>query len=299
MKATVVQTHPNSKTTFTVTQSGTATQSTTGGNVRTVLLPKKGKSPSVGSSPSTQPQLVVQITQMTPGNTNTSLKTVHLQPQTKTVQLQPQLKTVQLLPQTKTVQLQPQPKPQTQPQQPKPIPAQQTSVAPSQPKPAQPPPQTTNPKPTSTSTSTTPGHIIEACLKSHNDLRAQVRAPPLKWSEELATSARAVATECARRNALQHSSRGGENLWAGSSTDISEMVKTWAAEQQHFNHAGPRKFPDIAKAGKAWNHCGHYSQCIWRETTHVGGAMVEGKNGMVFFCCQYEPKGNMAGKTVY
>jgi len=140
--------------------------------------------------------------------------------------------------------------------------------------------------------------IKEDCLAAHNKLRAAVGVPPLKWSDDLAKSAHTVANNCLSKNALVHSTRGGENLWAGSSKDVQAMVNKWGGEIEHFNSSGSRKFPDIAKFGKSWATCGHYSQCVWRETTHVGGALVE-SNGRLFFCCHYEPKGNVSGKQVY
>jgi len=141
-----------------------------------------------------------------------------------------------------------------------------------------------------------PSNFVTECLAAHNKMRAAVGVPPLQWSDNLASSAHPVAARCASLGRLEHSGRGGENLhWGTQGEHVQHMVESWGSEIRFFVNG---RFPNIATHGRTWHDVGHYSQCVWRHTTHVGGAVVV-NNGRVYLCCHYEPKGNFQGEQVY
>ena len=43
----------------------------------------------------------------------------------------------------------------------------------------------------------------------------------------------------------------------------------------------------------------HYSQIIWRNSTHMGAGRQRCSNGHEIWVCVYDPKGNKLGEKVY
>jgi hypothetical protein len=68
----------------------------------------------------------------------------------------------------------------------------------------------------------------------------------------------------------------------------------WGNEKRHFTKG---TFPNVSNTGK-WQDVGHYTQVIWRTTTHVGCGVATG-NGNVVMVGRYSPPGNVDGKSVY
>ena len=77
------------------------------------------------------------------------------------------------------------------------------------------------------------------------------------------------------------------------------VVQGWAAEASNYNYGTNSCAP-----GKV---CGHYTQLVWRNTTHVGCAMKEcdknspfsGFSRWWFWVCDYSPPGNFVGQRPY
>lgn len=135
-------------------------------------------------------------------------------------------------------------------------------------------------------------------LKAHNQERAQLHMPPLRWSARLAGEAQYWAESLAQRGAFEHSSeRGGagENLWWGTSGyfGANDMIGSFLAEKRYFR---PGRFPDVSSTGN-WSTVGHYSQIIWPQTQEVGCALAQGK-GRDVLVCRYWPAGNVFGQPV-
>jgi len=128
-------------------------------------------------------------------------------------------------------------------------------------------------------------------LERHNYYRAKLGVPPLEWSDELAAFAQNWANHLAKSCDLEHSDGNfGENLyWTSGTATPNDVVDLWASEEKNFNHT-KRTY----KSGT-----GHYSQLIWRETTHVGGAMQQCKHGGEIWVCSYDPAGNVIGQKAY
>jgi len=134
---------------------------------------------------------------------------------------------------------------------------------------------------------------IEKFVSRHNYYRRMVKVPDVKWSEELAAVAQKWANRIAIRCELKHSkSDFGENIyWHSNMTREEVVVDSWAKEKELFKE---RKH--IYKSGKGY---GHYTQIIWKETTHIGAAVKNCRGGGQIWVCNYNPRGNWIGEKVY
>lgn len=137
-------------------------------------------------------------------------------------------------------------------------------------------------------------------LTAHNSERALVGAPPLRWAESLETEARTWARSLIVSDRFAHDPAPhghGENLWTGwggRAWTPEDMVGEWAAEKSNYRH-GP--FPAVSRTGN-WIDVAHYTQMIWRDTTHVGCA-VETRRDRSVLACRYAPPGNIDGRIAY
>jgi len=144
-------------------------------------------------------------------------------------------------------------------------------------------------------------------LSAHNQVRISasnpVPNPPLavlQWSADAAKTAQAWADRC---QTTHNPDRGnlGENI-AFATLDFfttAGVVQSWAAEASNYNYG-----TNACAPGKA---CGHYTQLVWRNTTHVGCATKECDKNSPFagftrwqlWVCNYSPPGNFAGHRPY
>ncbi|MEG4960463.1 MULTISPECIES: CAP family protein [unclassified Microcoleus] len=149
------------------------------------------------------------------------------------------------------------------------------------------------------SATTNQDSMAEEILNAHNQYRAEVGVPPLKWSDTLASHAQEWADYLASLGGtLQHSQNTGEgeNLWMGSSGYFSytQMIETFGNEKQYFIGG---IFPDVSSTGK-WQDVGHYTQVVWRDTTEVGCAIASA-NGNDILVCRYSPPANFQGQPAF
>ncbi len=139
-------------------------------------------------------------------------------------------------------------------------------------------------------------------LVAHATARALVGVGPLAWNDELAEAARRHAEDLAQGNRFGHNGRFaaqrgvGENLWAGTRGGFtySEMVEAWLEEARDYVNAPA---PGFSRTG-TWQDVGHYSQMVWRHTTHMGCAMASGPSDDVLVC-RYAPAGNVIGQAAF
>ncbi len=137
-------------------------------------------------------------------------------------------------------------------------------------------------------------------LLARDEARAEVGAPPLEWDPQLALAAATYGPALARIGRLVHSPRAGrenqrENLWMGQHGRFrpEEMVWAWTDEKRLFR---PGLFPEVSMTGN-WVDVAHYTQMIWKGTTHVGCA-IHSEGGWDYLICRYSPPGNADGKPV-
>jgi hypothetical protein len=142
-----------------------------------------------------------------------------------------------------------------------------------------------------------PGGLESRLLYLHNAERQRVGAPALQWDPRLAAAAAAYGPTLDRLGRLEHSPRASrpgqrENLWYGTRGAFSadQMVGSWVAERAYFR---PGVFPYVSRTGN-WLDVSHYTQLIWRTTTHVGCAVYRGGR-YDFLICRYSPPGNRDG----
>ncbi|XP_071688946.1 pathogenesis-related protein 1A-like [Rutidosis leptorrhynchoides] len=127
----------------------------------------------------------------------------------------------------------------------------------------------------------------------HNEARAQVGVQPLKWNETLASYASLYAYQRLGDCKLQHSQGPfGENLAEGYGDEFTatDAVNLWVNEKQYYEYDTNSCVGD---------QCLHYTQVVWRDTTHVGCARVKCYNNWMFVICSYDPPGNYEGERPY
>jgi pathogenesis-related protein 1 len=149
---------------------------------------------------------------------------------------------------------------------------------------------------------------LAGIVADHNAVRAGVGVGPLQWDDALAATAQAWANTCTDIEAppglLDHNpnrSDGhpwyvGENIFASTGTATATgAVNSWANEAQYYNYATNTCTPPPNGT------CGHYTQIVWADSTHVGCAIstcptLTYHSSIV---CDYGPGGNMVGQKPY
>lgn len=132
-------------------------------------------------------------------------------------------------------------------------------------------------------------------LAAHNQARRSVGVAPLRWSADLATTAQRWADRLRdSRCAMRHSGAAGlgENLaWAsGQSLSPAQVAAMWVGERRHYDAARNSCAPGQV--------CGHYTQVVWRSTTHVGCGMATCGTAEVWVC-NYTPPGNVVSQRPF
>lgn len=146
---------------------------------------------------------------------------------------------------------------------------------------------------------TTNASFNQRILAVHNGERSDLGVPPLRWSPELAASAREWADHLGRTGQFRHSpdkpgtEPQGENLWAGTKGyyPLEDMVGLWVAEKKDYKSG---IFPNNSRSGKL-ESVGHYTQLIWRGTRAVGCALARGDQEDILVC-RYSQAGNVLGQ---
>ncbi|WP_296722804.1 CAP family protein [Erythrobacter sp.] len=139
----------------------------------------------------------------------------------------------------------------------------------------------------------------ERIVAAHNRERAALGVPALEWDPKLAAGASEWADHLATSGRFEHSPnlpnrpREGENIWGGTRGAFppEAMVHLWVTEKVHFV---PGVFPRNSRSGRVQD-VSHYTQLIWKETTHVGCGVGQG-DGEDILVCRYRQPGNVIGK---
>ena len=157
-------------------------------------------------------------------------------------------------------------------------------------------------------------------LAIHNTERAAVGVANLQWSNELAGTACTVALNCdwahsafSYRSGLSYTfDTVGENFAVWSANDqstfrINYLTQLWANEKADYTNTVN---PDGVGVCAPDKPCGHYTQMVWSDTTHVGCAITYCPlfspvapgptfTSGAFLVCHYGPTGNYRGELPY
>jgi pathogenesis-related protein 1 len=139
----------------------------------------------------------------------------------------------------------------------------------------------------------------QAALDFHNKVRADVGSPPIQWSAELAAYAQEWANHLIAKCKLDHrpnsgpwAQKYGENIFWGGGEEYTVLhaCESWYSEIEKYQY-GP--------LGASWFKTGHYTQMVWKSTTHLGMAKVVCKDGAILIVANYRPSGNFMGEKPY
>lgn len=133
-----------------------------------------------------------------------------------------------------------------------------------------------------------------AILWHHNRARANHGASNLEWSDECAAGAQKNAETCKFDHVIVVDGQG-QNLFAngGDATNITAGITESFYKAEVPLYPGYGTEPDMSIFSK-W---GHYTQMVWKETTHVGCYTINCPNmdTNLYTVCNYSPPGNMRG----
>ncbi len=138
-------------------------------------------------------------------------------------------------------------------------------------------------------------------IAEHNRARRVAGTPPLRWSPEIARYAQEWADHlAASRCSIEHRPRAGrwkqrygENLFMGTAGyyTVVTAVRDWESEKKDYR-GGP------IRAGGNFADIGHYTQLVWRRTTHFGCGKSLCRDRLIV-ACNYDPPGNFIGRTPF
>jgi hypothetical protein len=158
-----------------------------------------------------------------------------------------------------------------------------------------------------------PNQDMQDVLNLHNRERAEVKTPPLTWSDSLAAEAQNWANHlstlgivCSPQGCKPSPTHGAANenialeitlpAELGSNSPV-DLAQKWANEKVAYN-AGQRSGLGI----------GHYTAMVWKTTTQVGCGFAPGAvpdevtlsgGGTDFLVCRYSPPGNIPGQAPF
>ncbi|KAK3672875.1 hypothetical protein LTR78_007228 [Recurvomyces mirabilis] len=157
--------------------------------------------------------------------------------------------------------------------------------------------------------STTSGDLTSysgVAVAHHNLHRANHSADPLEWDAGLASTAQTIADTCVYAHSMDVDNGGyGQNIAAGvEPANISAIITDlfYNGEVGWYQDLYTQKQPDMTN----FEHWGHFSQIVWKGTTHVGCATTDcskgglanvGSNVVPYFTvCNYKGPGNYANE---
>ena len=144
---------------------------------------------------------------------------------------------------------------------------------------------------------TTPS--IEVALNEHNRVRSQLYSDaPMVWDDTVAQTAQEYAEYLAESGKFEHDAGSGygENLAVTYSPDpYKDAVRMWEEEKKYYHYD-----TNSCDSGKT---CGHYTQMVWKSSTHLGCGAARYKQGRYtgawVVVCRYDPPGNIIGYKPY
>ncbi|GAB5366194.1 hypothetical protein AAMO2058_001123900 [Amorphochlora amoebiformis] len=131
-------------------------------------------------------------------------------------------------------------------------------------------------------------NIVKINLESHNKYRKSHNVPLLQFSKECYLTAEAWAKRLAAEGKMCHGGHKGmgQNLaWSSGDLSMAQAVEMWYNEISKYDFEDP----------KYTSGTGHFTQVVWRGSTHVGMAVAKGRHG-TYIVANYSPPGNYMGK---
>jgi pathogenesis-related protein 1 len=141
----------------------------------------------------------------------------------------------------------------------------------------------------------------QEALDHHNKVRADVGSPALEWSADLAKYAQAWADHLASKGCdMEHrphsgewEQKYGENIFWGSASSYTPLdaSESWYGEIKDYTYG------ELNNSN--WYKTGHYTQMVWKNTTHVGIGVAKCSDGAIIIVANYDPAGNYLGEKPY
>lgn len=143
-------------------------------------------------------------------------------------------------------------------------------------------------------------NVTEAFMDAHNKERATlVGVPLLRWNNDIAAYASRFARSQRDHDQCQMKPSGtrkyGENLLWGEGRPMTptEAVQSWIDEKKFYDY-------NTNSCLQEDQHCGVYTQLVWKNSTDLGCALVScDKGDITFVICYYSPPGNIVGERPY
>ncbi|OCT65187.1 Golgi-associated plant pathogenesis-related protein 1 [Xenopus laevis] len=128
-------------------------------------------------------------------------------------------------------------------------------------------------------------------LETHNNYRKKHNVPLLKLNEELSKSAQQWANYLLSIHKLQHSNKGGENLYFRYSSSTGTLagnvaVDAWYNEVKAYDYNKPDFKPET----------GHFTQVVWKNSKELGVGVATDNKGTFYVVGRYSPAGNVIGQ---
>lgn len=141
----------------------------------------------------------------------------------------------------------------------------------------------------------------QAVLNHHNKVRKDVGSAPLQWSAELAEYAQKWADHLAaegclmqhRPNSGEWAQKYGENIFWGSASSYTPLD----ASESWYDEIKKYKYGVVTMDN--FYPTGHYTQMVWKNTTHVGVGVAICSDGGIIIVANYNPAGNYIGEKPY
>ena len=148
-----------------------------------------------------------------------------------------------------------------------------------------------------------PADYMDLAIHHHNIHRHNHSAPPIAWDHGLALTAAKIAASCFYKHNTDMDGGGyGQNIAAGiEPKGIAHIISDgfYNSEVNDFRGQYGKPHPT---GFESW---GHFSQLIWKKTTHVGCHTQYCPHGLkgtaghakpYFTVCNYQSPGNVFGK---
>lgn len=146
----------------------------------------------------------------------------------------------------------------------------------------------------------------QAVLYNHNIHRSNHSASSVDWHSDLWKSAKILAQRCVYEHdtdIMSNVTKYGQNIGYGvQKADVGQMITNlmYNDEIEYY----PQPYGEASPSMDLFDKWGHFSQIVWKGTTHVGCytqpcenlGNVDSSGTVPFTVCNYSPPGNYDGE---